>query len=60
MGYLQSWNGESGNRMRRMMVEIMGMREIRVRMRGIGMGMRGIMVKMLGIRVGMLGIGGWV
>ena len=46
--------------MRGMMVEIMGMRGIRVRMQGIGVGMRGIMVKMLGIGVGMLGIGGWV
>ena len=45
--------------MRGMMVEIMGMREIRARMRGIGVGMRGIRVKMLGIGVGMPGIGGW-
>ena len=36
----------------------MGMRGIRVRMRGVGVGMRGIRVRRRGLGVGMRGTGG--
>ena len=52
MAICKSWNGESRNGMKEMMgmpesmVQMRGMRGIRVDMRGIGVAMRGIRVGM--------------
>ena len=48
-------NGESGNGMKGM-IEMRGIQQIRVEMRGIDMGMPGIMVGMMRMRFGMQGI----